>query len=191
MANETVPVTARKIGPSEGLLTRPKVFYLTQEDIKKIERFTGGCAIFLKYARGKKVELYESPLDVQTALAVGATTNPYTAGNQDLAVSAAASVLTGATVLSKYLNKVTAATADTANSLRLPAPSNRNVCVIINGTSVPLKVFPHGASAYVDNGASGASKAIPGFGRMHFATPAITTAGASAVWKSAKDTNVA
>ena len=189
-----VPVTARKIGPSTGNLTRPKVFYLSETDIKRLEPnrgSAGGCAIFLNYGRGKKVELYESPIDVKTALLDAVSTNIYTAHNVDLAVSAAGSVLTAATVLAKYVSKVTAATATTANGVRLPAPSDRNVCVIVNGTTAALRVFPNSASAYIDNGASGASASIPVGGRKHFATDATTTAGASARWKSARDSGVA
>lgn len=187
--NLQVPVTAKRIGPSTGDLTRSRVFYLTEEEIKKIEPRVGnkGCVIFLKQNRGKKVELHETALDLKTAFAEGVSTNPYTAGNADLAVSAAGSVLTAATTLSKYLNRITAATATSADSVKLPAPSSRNVCVIINGTSVPIDVFPNGASAFIDSGASGASKVLPAFGRLHFYTPATTGAGASAVWKTATD----
>lgn len=191
MANNTiVPLTARKIGPSDVALSRAKVFYLPEEDIQKLEihKARKACVIFSKNIRSKKLEVYESVLDVKTAQAEGASTNPYIGNNADLAVTAAGSVLTAGTALSKYLNKVTAATATTGAALKLPPPSDRNVCVIINGTSVPLSVFPNGASASIDGAASGVVKALGAFRRMHFYCEPTTGNGASAAWKTAIDT---
>ena len=190
MANNViVPVTARRIGPSAEDLTRAKVFYLPEEDIKEIVANRGdkkGAVIFRHAARGGKIEVYESVLDVKTAQAEGASTNPYI-GHNYAAITAAGSNITAAADLSKYLHKITAATAGSADGVQLPAPSARNVVVVVNGTSVPVEVFPNGASAYIDDGASGASKTLPAFTRMHFYTPPTTGDGASAVWKTALD----
>lgn len=187
MANVIVPLTAKKIGASAANLSRAKVFYLPEDDIKSIQAdlVNKGAVIKLK-DRATKIEVYESVMDVKTGQAEGASTNPYIASNYT-AVTAAGSVITSATDLTRYLNRVTAATADSADGVQLPPPSDRNVVVVVNGTSVPVEVFPNGASSYIDSGASGASKTLGAFKRLHFYTEPTTGNGASAVWKTAID----
>jgi hypothetical protein len=186
--NNRAPLTAKRIGPSDRDRSRAKVFYLTDKDIKTLEADVddGGTVILLDVPKALKIKVAESPNDVETALQAGLSTNPYVADNFT-AVTAAGSVLTAATDLLKYLNSVTAVTADTADGLQLPPPSQRDVCVVINGTSVPVEVFPNSASAFIDAGASGASKTLKAFQRLHFYTEPTTTAGASARWKTARD----
>lgn len=187
MANEIAvfPVTARRKGPSAEDLGRAQVFYVPRIDGLSAGK-DGGATIRTGGERAAlKVETYESRLDIMTAqLGAAASANPFTSANYG-AVSAAGSNLSGATQLGRYLNVVSAATADSADGVKLPSPSSRNVLVLINGTSVPVEVFPHGASAFIDSGASGASKTLPAYGRLHFYTD--PDAGASGVWRTAED----
>ncbi len=193
MANEAVsfPVTARRIGPSKGDLTTPRVFYLTSEDIKRIEmnRRSGGAVIFLKNTKERKLEVYESPDDVRAmsqATVAAVSADPLVGHLVNTAVTGVSGGVTTTSVLNKYLHIYTSATGASAN-VKLPPPSDRNCVVIVNTLSTPVSVFPNGASAYIDNGASGASKTLPAFKRLHFVTTPTTGNGASAVWKTATD----
>lgn len=189
----TFPVTARRIGPSSGDLTTPKVFYLSADDIKRVtpNRNTskGGCVVFLKSNRNRKVELYESADDLRTARAatgVSISADPYVSQNADLAVTGVSGGVTTTSILTKYFNRYTSGTG-ASGCVRLPPPSDRNAVVIVNGTSAAISVYPNGASAYIDGGASGVHKVLPAFKRLHFVTTPTTAAGASARWKSAED----
>ncbi len=191
MAATVVPLTARRDGPSAVDLSRPKVVYITDDDIKSITRIgkasTGGCAIILNSSR-RKIELFESPANVRAALQA-VTTDPYTTDDFG-SITAAGSVLTAATAaqLSRYVTRVTAATVNSNDSVMLPPPSTgKNVVVVINGSTTPLRVFPHSASAFIDGAASGAAELVPVGQRRHFATYPVTTAAASAIWKTALD----
>lgn len=188
---QIVPVTVRKGGPSASDLSRPRVAYLKDDDIKAIHRgnsIKGGCVIIRKSDR-LKLELYETPIDLKTAIEGASGGSNYAADNI-AAVTAAGSVLTASTAaqLSKYLNRVTAATVNSNDAVQLPAPSSgRNVVVVINAATCPLRVFPHTASAFIDGAASGVYEPLAVGQRKHFATPQLTTGGASAVWQTAID----
>lgn len=193
METLSAPVTARRIGPSSGDLTTPKVFYLSGQDIKRIapNRNTskGGCVVFLKNTREKKVELYESAEEVRAAIAAtgsAISADPYVGGLVDLAVTGVSGGATTTAVITKYFNKYVAGTG-ASGCLRLPPPSDRNAVVIVNGTSAAISVYPNGASGYIDSGASGVHKVLPAWKRMHFVTTPTTAAGASARWKTALD----
>lgn len=195
MANEAVsfPVTARKIGPSGNDLTIPRVFYLTSEDIKKIvaNRSTtkGGAVIFLKNQKDRKIETYESVDDIRAmsqATVAAVSADPLVGYLVNTAVTGISGGVTTTSVLNKYLHIYTSATGASAN-VKLPPPSDRNVVVIVNTLSTPVSVFPNGASAYIDNGASGAAKNLPAFKRFHLVTSPTIGNGASAVWKTAQD----
>jgi hypothetical protein len=89
--------------------------------------------------------------------------------------------------MTKYYNKVTAATADSADGVKLPAPSVNDHVVVVNGTSVPVEVFPHGASAEINSGGSGGSVTLAAFSRLHFVT---NETGVSANWRTAQDNGI-
>lgn len=190
MSNVLFPVTAKKDGPQgSSNLATSKVVYLTENDLEApIPNKTSGqgCVVKIGSAK-KKIELRESALDLKTAMVEGVSTNPYTSDNADLAVSAAGSVLTAATDLTKYLNKITALTTGTADGVQLPAPSDRNIVVVVNSGSAALDVFPHSASAFIGSGASGAAYSVAVGERKHFYTD---ETGDTATWKVATDTGV-
>lgn len=196
MGQINFPVTARKIGPSSvNDLSIPRVFYLSDEDIKKIiprrSSAKGGCVIFLNNTKaGNKIETWESADEIRVARAASniaaATVDLYVAQHITPAMTGVSGGITTTNVITSYLNRYVSGSGISA-CVRLPAPSDRNAVVIINGTSVPVSVFPNGASGFIDNGASGASKLLPAWKRMHLVTDPTTTAGASARWKSALD----
>lgn len=195
MANEAVsfPVTARRIGPSRGDLTTPRVFYLTAEDLKRVEmnRSTskGGAVIFLKNQKDRKIETYESVDEIRAiaqATVAAVSADPLVGHLVAPAVTGVSGGITTTSILTRYLNIYTSATGASAN-VRLPAPSDRNAVVLINTLSTPVSVFPNGASAFIDGGASGASKTLPAFKRLHFVTTPTSGNGASARWVTAID----
>lgn len=195
MANEAVsfPVTARRIGPSAGNLTTPRVFYLTSEDIKRIEAnrkaSVGGAVIFLKNQKDRKIEVYESPDEVRAmsqATVAAVSADPLVGHLVSAGVTGVSGGITTTSILTRYLNIYTSATGASAN-VRLPAPSDRNAVVLINTLSTPVSVFPNGASAFIDGGASGAAKNLPAFKRLHFVTTPTSGNGASARWVTATD----
>lgn len=195
MANEAVsfPVTARRIGPSKGDLTTPRVFYLTSEDLKRVEmnRNTsrGGAVIFLKNQKDRKIETYESVDEIRAmsqANVAAVSADPLVGHLVAPAVTGVSGGITTTSILTRYLNIYTSATGASAN-VRLPAPSDRNAVVLINTLSTPVSVFPNGASAFIDNGASGAAKNLPAFKRLHFVTTPTSGNGASARWVTAQD----
>lgn len=187
------PVTARRVGPSKIDETFPRVFYVTPDDLKRLvpnRGSKGGCAIFLKVsAKDRKVELYESVDEVRTALGATNTSisaDPYIGHLVNMGVTGVSGGITTPTILTTYLNRYVSATGASAH-VRLPAPSDRNAVVIVNTLSTPVSVYPNGASAFIDTGASGAPKVLPAYKRMHIVTLPTTGNGASAVWKSAVD----
>ncbi len=199
------PLTVRRDGPAAGSdLSRPKVMYFSENDLQQIYRSSlrnplrGGSVIKLgkSAAQGvyKRVEVYESPAEIRAALiGLTSTSTDFIAPDYYAPITAAGSVLTGATaggaIISKYLTRVTAATVNSNDAVALPAPSNgRNLAVIYNAATCPIRVFPHTASAFIDNGASGVMEPLAVGQRKHFATPALTTGGNSAVWQTAIDT---
>ena len=192
MANEAVsfPVTARRIGPSRGDLTTPRVFYLTSEDLKRVElNRRGGATIFLKNQKDRKIETYESVDEIRAmsqATVAAVSADPLVGHLVAPAVTGVTGGVTTTSILTRYLNIYTSATGASAN-VRLPAPSDRNAVVIVNTLSTPVSVFPNGASAFIDGGASGAAKALPPFKRLHFVTTPTTGTGASARWFTAID----
>lgn len=192
MANEAVsfPVTARRIGPSRGDLTTPRVFYLTSEDLKRVElNRRGGATIFLKNQKDRKIETYESVDDIRVASqanVAAVSADPLVGHLVAPAVTGVSGGITTTSILTRYLNIYTSATGASAN-VRLPAPSDRNALVLINTLSTPVSVFPNGASAFIDGGASGAAKSLPAFKRLHFVTNPTTGTGASARWFTAID----
>lgn len=190
MANVLFPVTAKKDGPQgSSNLNRSKVVYLSEDDVLGVipnKTAKLGCVVKIGATR-KKIELRESVLDFKTAMVEGVSTNPYTGNNAALAVTAAGSVLSTATVLSRYLNKITALTANTADGVRLPAPSARNILVLQNGGSAAADVFPNSASAFIESGASGAAYSVEAGARKHFYTD---ETGDTATWKVANDAGI-
>lgn len=195
MANEAVsfPVTARRIGPSGRDLTTPRVFYLTAEDLKRVEanRSTskGGAVIFLKNQKERKIETYESVDEIRAmsqATVAAVSADPLVGHLVAPAVTGVSGGITTSSILTRYLNIYTSATGVSAN-VRLPAPSDRNAVVLVNTLSTPVSVFPNGASAFIDGGASGAAKNLPAFKRLHFVTTPTSGNGASARWVTATD----
>ncbi len=184
-----VRLTAKQIGPQAQANARPKIYVIAAADLVNLRSdFSGGSVIEDGNSpKGqRKIVLYEKPRQVSLKINV---THGVTTGIEDddmaLAVTAAGSVLTAATDLNKYYNKITALTTATADGVQLPNPAAiGQVCVVNNGGSAGLEVFPHGASAFIDKAASGVNATI-GVGRViHYVASSI---GASGVWQSATD----
>lgn len=189
------PVTARKIGPNPNVdLSPPQVFYLKVDDVERIvankSAVKGGCHMYFKnYAPNKRVALYESVEEVRVAMGATGTSisaDPYVGQQVNLAVTGVSGGVTSTSILSTYFSRYTSGTGASAN-VRLPAPSDRNLVVIVNGTTAPVSVYPNGASGSIDSGASGVPKVLGAFKRLHFVTLPTTGNGASVVWKTATD----
>jgi len=184
-----VRLTAKQIGPEANALPRPKIYVIAAADLVNLRKDGSGGSVIEDGNSPKgqrKIVLYEKPRQVSLKINV---THGVTTGieddDMDLGITAAGSVLTAGTDLTKYYNKITALTATTVAAVVLPAPvASGDVCVINNGGSAAASVFPHGASAYIDSEASGAVKALAAGRTMHFVASSI---GASGVWQSALD----
>ena len=187
------PVTAKRIGPSKDVLTRPKVFYLKSADLIKLEPDSvRGSAVIKVRDTQKKVELYESPDEflAMQALSQGATNSiVFTKHYQNLAPTSSATAA-DRTVASKYYNEISTING---GSVKLPDPMSRRLVVIVNGLTGPINVYPNGptssATATEQNRINGATAAyvLAAGDRIHFLAPTASTAGASSFWKTAVD----
>lgn len=184
MSNVVFPVTIKRDGPDRP--AKAKVFYVTESELGDVIPKSSGGSVFFVGAAKKKVEAYESVIDFKTAQNEGSTANVYTGGNAG-SVTAAGTAIGTATDLTKYLNTITAATVTAQDGVQLPSPATRKVVVVKNSATTPVKVFPHTASAFVEDGASGASYSVAVGARAHFYTDGT---GDTAIWKVANDFGV-
>ena len=163
----------------------PKIKYLEPSEVADIQakKNSAGTVIgsVVVYGASKKVRrkylVAERPQEVEVARDP-VTTNPY-ATSMDLAVTANGSVIGDSpTLLSKYLNKVTAATVTTDMSVQLPSASlSKKAVVIINAASTAISIFPT-ASESINSGASNVGISLAVGGRAHFYAYSTTN------WKS-------
>lgn len=152
----------------------PKIKYLEPSEVASIDpkKDSAGTVIgsVIVYGNSKKVRrkylVAERPEEVEVARDP-VTTNPYSV-SMDLAVTAAGAASNTATALTRYLNKVTAATVTTTMGVALPSASlAKKAVVIINAASTAISVYPS-ASESIDAGASNIGVSLAVGGRKHF-----------------------
>ena len=188
------PITAKKIGPSGTVLTRPKVFYLKSSDLKRMSPDTVRAAtmLFINDPNRRKIEIHESPDEflAAQALSQGATNSiVFTKHYQNLAPTSSATAA-DRTVASKYYNEISTINGGT---IKLPDPMSRRLVVVVNGLTGPISIYPNGptssATAAQQNRIDGATAAfvIAAGARKHFLAPTAGTAGAISLWKTAVD----
>lgn len=180
------PLTAKKIGPSATVLSRPKVFYLKSSDLLKYDPDTVRNATILKVNQGgtKKVEVYESPDEflAMQALSQGATNSVvFTKAYQNLAPTSSATAA-DQNVASKYYNEISTINGGT---VRLPDPFTKRLVVLVNGLTGPVSVLGRGTTSPI-NGSTAAYSLLAGK-RIHFLAPTAATLGTTAPWKTAID----
>lgn len=186
-----VRLTARRIGPQSGDLTKPKVYNVLASDIKNLRSDGAGGAVFedagaSRIKGQRKIQVYENPSQIRQNINLlqGVSTGLLDT-DFDLAVSAAGSVLTAATDLTKHFNKITHLTTGSADGVQLPAPAAiGDVVIILNTVAASADVFPHTASAFIDTGASGVPKGVLPGKAVHFVAK---STGNTGVWHSALD----
>ncbi len=180
------PLTAKKIGPSATVLSRPKVHYLKSADIVRMDPDTVRAATNLKTTSPyKNVSVYETPDEVMTAqaLAQGATASQAFIKNYAVAAPTSSATAADQTTL-KYYNDVVTNVAS-ATPLRLPDPFTRRLVVINNLTTGSIGVLGRGTTSPIQG--STATYTIGAGERIHFVAPTAATAGTTAPWKTAVD----
>lgn len=182
----TFPVTTIQDGPSAANLRRPKVFYLKNSDVDKMQysSVTDQTIIKTHSLRGRKLVLAENPDEFRTmqALSQGATgTAVFTKNYQNLAPTSSATAA-DQNVASKYYNEVNSVNG---GGVRLPDPFVKRLVVIENFTTGTVSVRARGTTATID-GSTGAFTIQAGQ-RRHFLAPTAATAGTTVGWKSAID----
>jgi len=190
------PITAKKIGPSGTVLSRPKVFYLRSSDLRRMspDIVRSGTVIHISDPNKRKLELFETPDEflAMQALSQGATNAiVFTKHYQNLAPTSSATAA-DRTIASKYYNEITTINGGT---VRLPDPMSRRLAVVVNGLTGPISIYPNptsSATATQQNRIDGATAAyVIGAGeRIHFVAPTASTAGAVALWRTANDVGV-
>jgi len=189
MANTELlfPVTAKQIGPSGTVLSRPKVVYLRSSDLGRIAPDTvrSNSVLFLTNANKRKVVVYETPDEVmaQQALSQGATAAAAFAKNYAVAAPTSSATAADQTTL-KYYNQVITNVAS-AQPLRLPDPFVRRLVIIDNQTTAAIAVLGRGTTTSIQG--STANYSIGAGERIHFVAPTAATAGTTAPWKTATD----
>lgn len=186
----TFPLTAKKIGPGATALSRPKVYYLNDANLVRVEADTVRNATILKVKNPtQKVELYESPNEflAAQALAQGATANINAAFNIASAQTASGSTAGAALTITKYFTEVS---AGNGLGVILPDPFVRRNCVIINTTTGSINVYASrysggGTMAAIDG--STATYVLTSGKRKHFVAPTAATANTTAPWQTARD----
>jgi hypothetical protein len=183
----TFPVTTIKDGPRNVNSSRPKVFYLMNEDVGKLQynSITDQTVLKLKKgAGGQKLVLAEAPDEFRAmqALSQGATNSAvFTKHYQNLAPTSSATA-SDQSVASKYYNEVNSVNG---GGVRLPDPFVRRLVVIENMTTGSVVVRARGTTGVID-GSTGAYTIAAGK-RIHFLAPTAATAGTTAPWKTAID----
>lgn len=190
MANNTdllFPVTAKKIGPSGTVLSRPKVVYLRSSDLRRVapDVLRSGAVLFLSDPNQRKVEVYEMPDEVmaEQALAQGATAAAPFSKNYAVAAPTSSATAADQTTL-KYYNQVIT-NVGSAQPLRLPDPFVKRLVVIDNQTTGSIAVLGRGTTTPIQG--STANYTIGPGERIHFVAPTAATAGTTAPWKTAVD----
>lgn len=152
----------------------PKIKYLEPTEVADVQpkKNSAGTVIgsVIVYGASKKVRrkylVAERPQEV-TVAADPVTTNPYST-SMDLAVTAAGAASNTGTQLSKYLNKVTAATVTTTMGVILPSASEaKKAVVIINAASTAVSVYPKNAES-IAAAASNIGVSVAAGARAHF-----------------------
>lgn len=152
----------------------PKIVHLEPSEVADIspKKDSAGVVVgsVIVYGASKKVRrkylVAERPQEVAVAQDP-VTTNPY-AQSMDLAVTAAGAASNTGTQLSKYLNKVTAATVTTTMGVILPSASEtKKAVVVINSASTAISVYPKNAEN-IGTAASNIGVSLAVGGRAHF-----------------------
>jgi hypothetical protein len=182
----TFPVTTIKNGPSAANLGRPRVFYLNNEDIYKVQfsSVTDQTVIITKSNGNRKIVLAESPDEFRSAQALsqGATAAAvFTKNYQNLAPTSSATAA-DQNVASKYYNEISTING---GGVRLPDPFVRRLVVLENMTTGTVSVRARGTTAPIDG--STAAFTLQAGQRRHFLAPTAATAGTTVGWKTAID----
>lgn len=169
-------VTVRRVSPNAGAdLAIPQrvllpISIFTNRPYRNTKR--GGSVVKLPDAsfRGsKKLEVFETPAQLNTGAEPTSTNFGLDAL---LTVAGNGHTIASTTVIANYYNKINAATATSADAIRLAAVASKQVCVLWNSTAVPILVFPNAAGeAIVDStgtqGANGASITLAAGATIH------------------------
>lgn len=172
-------VTARRISPNKGVdLAVPKIYNFDTAQLARQMTNTkrGGCVIKLLDSARKsvKVEIYENLDRLNVACDPNATNNPQIS-DLNLAVAAAGTTQGAGTAIIRYLNRVTSATAASAEAVTLPvAPAVGDVYVIVNAATAIVKVFP-GVGGTINGGSANASVNLAIAARAHYVCTALLT----------------
>lgn len=185
-----IPLTAKKIGPSATVLSRPKVYYLKTADFIDSSPDTLRAATILKVrtnAGVKKVEVFEAPNEVMAAQGFAqAGTGSIYSNLFYTATGATGSSPAAAQPLTNYFNNINSGAGGLLVSL--PDPFVRRLVVVINTSTGPIGVVGRNATAYI-NGATAAIVVAVGQ-RRHFLAPTQGTASSAGQvnqWKTAID----
>jgi hypothetical protein len=167
-------LTARRIGAETAFRTKAntKIFRCDSSDLTG-EVFTPadgiGSVVVVKSATtraaagAKQVWVYEN---AQQVLVASDTANTR-AFDKDLSVSAAGANQADATQLAKYYSVVDAATATSADGVKLLTAVANLVMVVVNATTVAVDVFP-ATSDTIDGGSANAAITMPAGTTRHF-----------------------
>lgn len=165
---------SRKGVPAYGASETPKILHLEPSEVADVsaKKNSAGTTIgsVVKYGASRKVRriyyVAERPQEVDVARDP-VTTNPYSI-NMDLAVTAAGAASNTGTQLSKYLNKVTAATVTTTMGVILPSASEaKKAVVVINAATTAISIYPKNAEN-IGTAASNIGVSLAVGGRAHF-----------------------
>lgn len=142
---------------------KPKVLSFDLDNagaVIPVKAADGGGSAFRYYTPGSAnyhtVYIAESPSAISVLSDASASTNLF-AIDQNLTVAAAGANQGAATAITKYFNKVTSATASSAEGVVLPAASVNKVIVVQNADAdAAVKVYP-ATGGKIDGGSANAA----------------------------------
>lgn len=163
MSNQTLVVTLRRGLNGESYEKAPKVGYIPVNSVRQIVPGVPGSKI--ETDTGISYLAWEKPTQVETARDPQAT-NVY-GSDKVLGGNAAGNAQGAGLAISAYLTEIDTATANTNDSLDLPAAVKDDVRVVINSTTVTLQCYPASGENFKGLAANAAYD-IPPKSRKHF-----------------------